>query len=348
MATDVKIWPSILQQSKWCCGFFDFGKHDGFAFFNCGIVERPDGIWLIARRSKNERRIKIGFNDMVAIRLTSDYKPAQIVPIMTQKHFDREHFEDPRVIYHNGLTYISACNFVVVNDGRGWTGAHQTLNIIRSTVWNRFWQVDTRIDPIYRNNGARIGKDNGMEKNWLWFFHNDQLHMVYQADPHIVARFTLDGVFDTEYKTEPEHPIKWDYGIIRGGTPPVRIGSEYLTFFHSSLPTNDKFHRRYYMGAYAFEAKEPFRITRITPEPLLAGSQQDKWGEGKPLVVFPCGSRYKDGTWLVTMGINDIESAWIEIPHVEVEKRLMSLTPRGVVEKLVDKFRPKEKVYAHG
>jgi len=335
--TDARVYPSIVQQTKWNCGKFDFGKQDGYAFFNCGIVERPDGLWLIARRSKNDRRFRVGFNDMIAAKLDeSNYRIIGSLPIVTKHHFEKEHFEDPRAIYHDGTTYISACNFLIVNNGMGWTGAHQTMNAIRSINSNRFWQVDHRYDPIFGYNGERIGKDTGPEKNWLWFFHNGIPHLVYKAFPHTVSQFSKDFVFQREFKTGEENPPRWDYGIIRGGTPPIKVGDEYITFFHSSLPLDSTFHRRYYMGAYAFQAFEPFKITRMTDEPILAGSALDKWNKGKPLVVFPCGSRLKNEKWLVTFGVNDLESAWIEIPHAELEDRLIPLD--GIKKKWTKTF----------
>jgi predicted GH43/DUF377 family glycosyl hydrolase len=328
---------------------FDFGKQEGYSFFNCALVERPDGLWLIPRRSKNERRFRVGFNDLVAARLDENtYKIQGFIPVLTKHHFDREHFEDPRAIYHNGITYISACNFVIVNHGAGWTGAHQTLNLVASTHQTRQWKVDLRIDPIFGYNGERIGKDAGMEKNWLWFFHENRLHMVYKAEPHVVAEFDSQCKFVREHKTGEDGKLKWEWGIIRGGTPPVRVGNEYLTFFHSSLSTGDQYHRRYYMGAYTFEAQEPFRITRITPEPLLAGSWQDRWAKNKPLVVFPCGSRLKNNTWLVTMGVNDLDCAWMEIPHPDLEERLQSLTPKkSIISGLIDVVAKRVYQYSH-
>ena len=323
-ARDTRVWPSITQQTKWPCKFFDFGKAKTkeVCFFNCGLVERPDGLWLITRRSRNERNVKIGYNDLMAFRMDENKNLQYGLTMRFQHFFDHEHFEDARAIYHKGVTYISACNFVVINNGRGWTGAHQTLNVIRRVDPKNVWVVDQRIDPVYGFNGAAIGKDTGAEKNWLWFFHQGLLHLVYQTDPHIVARFSPNGVFEQEYKTG-SNPLKWDYGIIRGGTPPVLTenGDEYLSFFHSSLP-DEKYHRRYYMGAYTFEAQPPFKITRITRSPLLAGSAADVWSKDKPLVVFPCGSRLKGGKWLVTMGVNDLTSAWIEIPHSDLEPLL--------------------------
>jgi predicted GH43/DUF377 family glycosyl hydrolase len=150
----------------------------------------------------------------------------------------------------------------------------------------------------------------------------------------------MTGKFEQEHKTG-EKSLNWDYGIIRGGTPPVMTdnGDEYLTFFHSRLP--DEKHRwRYYMGAYAFESQPPFRITRITTEPLLAGSSADVWSKDKPLVVFPCGSRLKDGKWLVTMGVNDLASAWIEIPHADLEPLLKKdLYKKDEKPKMSDKWK---------
>src|SRR5271157_858711 len=111
---DTRVYPSIVQQTKWPCQFFNFGKAQpqNVCFFNCGLVERPDGLWLIVRRSRNERNIRIGYNDLMAF-LLDGKTPSFGLAIRTQHFFDREHFEDPRAIYHRGTTYISACNFIV-------------------------------------------------------------------------------------------------------------------------------------------------------------------------------------------------------------------------------------------
>jgi len=318
---DTRIWPSITKQTRWPCKFFDFGKAKSptVCYFNCGLVERTDGLWLVVRRSRNERHVRIGYNDLMAFRMDENKYLHFGVNMEFRRFFSREHFEDPRAIYHNGTTYISSCNFVVFNNGKGWTGAHQVLNIIRSINTRGVWKVDQRIDPVYGHNGYALGKDTGAEKNWLWFFHGEQLHMEYQASPHIVCRFSLDGKFEQEYKTEAN--LSWDYGVIRGGTPPVLVGNEYLTFFHSRLKLEEH-HWRYYMGAYTFESQPPFRIIRMTTEPLLAGSSDDIESPSKPLVVFPCGSRLKDGKWLVTGGCNDLTSFWIEIPHNDLTNLL--------------------------
>jgi predicted GH43/DUF377 family glycosyl hydrolase len=76
------------------------------------------------------------------------------------------------------------------------------------------------------------------------------------------------------------------------------------------------------MGAFAFEAKPPFAVTRITPEPLLAGSEDDLRTLGGPLCVFPCASVLRGDSFLVTLGVNDQSCAWIEIPVADLIEKM--------------------------
>ncbi len=141
--------------------------------------------------------------------------------------------------------------------------------------------------------------------------------MVYGANPHVVVEF------DQTFKVEREHittqpTLPWKHGEIRGGTPPVLVDDLYWTFFHSSVPWREDGKRWYVMGAYAFESNPPFAMKRITTKPLLCGSRMDRWAEGKPLVVFACGALFRNGKWLITGGLNDLDSFFVEIPHNEL------------------------------
>jgi len=89
----------------------------------------------------------------------------------------------------------------------------------------------------------------------------------------------------------------------------------YWTFFHSSLPwINGK--RRYYMGAYAFEMKAPFRIVRMTTLPILTGTNQQDWWPGLPAVVFPCGAFFDSAKnqFVISYGINDVDCGYLRLP----------------------------------
>lgn len=309
--------PSVTEQSKcWKCKMIDFGKanRQGVAYFNPGIVERPDGLWLVVRRCKDWPRFEYGLNDLMAFRLEGpEHLPVTGVKVQIPPMLNGEHFEDPRVIYRDGFTWLSCCNFVVYADKpiQKWTGAHQLFCQV-----NDAWNCLKRYDPIYGGNGGSTSLNKRDEKNWLWFFHDDLPHLIYLTQPHTVVPFNSFMEAGTPYVTQEINKL-WMHGMPRGGTPPVLVEGEYWSFFHSSTPWVGK-KRRYHMGAYAFEAKPPFRITRMSSLPLLSGSKRDKWNEGKPLVVFPGGAVLKNGTWLVVFGVNDLVAGWIEIPHADL------------------------------
>lgn len=311
--------PSILEQTPFDVGVFDFGKAEraNVDYFNPSIVARPDGDWLIARRSTWKQGAEFGMNDLIAFKLDTDKTPLFGQKIRIPQTATDEQFEDPRAFYHNGKTYIGACNFVWY--GTRWTGAHQIF-----VSCDNDWKVLERNDPDYGANGTGLGQNRGHEKNWVWFVHDGQLHMVYMTTPkhHVVS---FDGTLKPQeiYQTE-WHYGAWKYGQqqgntpkIGGGTSPIRIGDEYFTFMHSSTLMENK-RRRYHMGAIAFEAKPPFCITKITPEPILSGSKYDQWSERKPPCTFPGGAILRDEKWTVVFGINDLKCGWIDISHKDL------------------------------
>lgn len=306
--------PSIVDQTPWLCGFYDFGKAkiDGVDYFNPTLYQRPDGRWLITRRSKPWSTFRFGINDIMAFKLDHNV-PLYGIPVHIPTMLHGEHFEDPRIVTGASELILSMTNFIVFNGGQQWTGAHQMLCNI-----NKDWMGQRRFDPVFDGNGPTVSSNQKNQKNWLWFMHDGAPHMVYWTKPHTVVRFTQRMEMQQRYVTIDINE-NWKWGEPRGGTPPILIDNEYWTFFHSSLPWRGK-QRHYHMGAYAFESKPPFRITRMTSRPLLSGSQKDPWNEGKPLVVFPCGTLFNDGMWTVSMGVNDLVSAWIEIPHKALAK----------------------------
>lgn len=326
--------PSIVEQAKRLglhAEFYNFrrAKTNGTDFFNPALVEREDGLWLVARRSIAMDSFEFGKNDLMAFKLDANHLPQYGVPIQPPKLAEGEHFEDPRAFWHNSSWWISACNFVIYGNG-GWSGAHQVLLEV-----DHNWIVTKRRDPVYGLNGTSVLKQKGNEKNWTWFSHENELHSIYMTQPHEVVRW--DDTFRPigDYHDNAWHP-GWQFGQARGGSAPVRLGNEYFSFFHSSMDWRPS-KRRYYMGAYAFEATPPFKITRVTPEPILVGSIDDPWWDGKPLVVFPCSAieslkqacppgtaRWADRVWTVSLGINDLASARIEIPHSRLLEMLSS------------------------
>lgn len=318
--------PSILDQHEWAAGVYDFSRSEvplrpGLDYFNCGLLVREDADWLLVRRSRWHKDCPFGMNDVLAVKLdcgTEIGSPA--VALNAPTYYAGEHFEDPRGLRHDGRTFVSACNFVWAPN---YSGAHQVI-----LECDDNWKVKQRLDPRFGRNGGHCYNNAGNEKNWLWFVHDDKPHLLYQAFPHTVAEFDWKFQHSKTWETKPQRMI-WQWGTIRGGTPPILVEGAYWTFYHSSVdyapaPIGGGV-RRYHMGAYRFEAKPPFRITGYTPEPLLSGSCHDRWNEGKPFVVFPCGAVHRNGEWFVTLGVNDLDCAWIFIPHQALAQRIKTL-----------------------
>lgn len=303
--------PSILKQTPFEIGFYDFGLlPPGVEYFNVACARWKEDIWLVIRRRQpgnpHPNGGQVGMNDLCLCKLV-DNKPTQLHKIHVPHSDYDEHQEDPRCLVRGGALIISYTSF-------RWpkTYGHQVLSSIAPDATPPY-MLNEVAHIIYGNNGQFNTDNRWHEKNWTWFVHENVLHCAYAIDPyHIVFN-------QTGYKVKDEHWTEtdlsgWTWGTMRGGTNPIRVGTEYISFFHSSIDTVE-YRRVYYMGAYAFKAEPPFPITRYTRKPLLMGSQHDPRNLGAPLVVFPSGSIYENDQWFITMGINDCCCAWMKIPH---------------------------------
>lgn len=190
------------------------------------------------------------------------------------------------------------------------------------------------------------GPRREIEKNWMLFEHEGELFAVYQVSPHTIlhAEFEEDGPIAFKRR----HETDWDvtayagtYGVPCGGSPPIRHGEAYYSFFHSRIQVGagrrllkywpgdwmsrrsrypqallrrlywllDR--RRYYAGVYAFAAKPPFQPLWIAQEPVLRPELECKpeRRSGNPCaerVVYPAGAiAYAERSWLVSYGLHD-------------------------------------------
>src|SRR5882762_4224476 len=135
--------PSILDQAKSAgfeAGFYHFGKleNQGSDFFNPGLVERDDGIWLLVRASGlHPEGFMYGQNRLVAFMLDETGKIPKMGKILNWPvENPQQHFEDPRGFYHHDLhqTIIGACTFLWNGPG-DWTGALQVFGAFDDD-WN--------------------------------------------------------------------------------------------------------------------------------------------------------------------------------------------------------------------
>ena len=168
------------------------------------------------------------------------------------------------------------------------------------------WEISEEVQLTYGGNGKGT-----TQKNWVFFSHEGEHYFVYQYAPfQVVSGETLYS----------HKNLEWQFGQIRGGTPPVRVGDLYFTFFHSRL---DHGRSKYYMGALAFEAKAPFHPLWLTEVPLLTSTNREPNPAWTPLTVFPCGALFRNDTWTVSLGVNDMNCGLVDYGYGELLK-LMS------------------------
>jgi len=169
------------------------------------------------------------------------------------------------------------------------------------------------------------------EKNWVPFDYQGNLLLSYSIFPHMVLQPLL-GMSSCIPLASTKSAIEWNWGHLRGGSPALSLGDEYLAFFHSSknmqtAQSKGKNITHYFMGAYTFSSKPPFAITKISPNPIIGkdfynGVAHKTW---KPLhVVFPRGFVMDDQYIWVSYGRQDFEM-WV----VKLDKKglLNSLVP---------------------
>ncbi len=176
-----------------------------------------------------------------------------------------------------------------------------------------------------------FGRSRRYEKNWQFFSHMGCLMCVYKIRPHVILKCVngfMSEVCTTEWGEDGQPQLL-------GGTPPITLDGEYLSFFHSWKPWlkrgifSSKFlihpvfavlnrligwpfvgagtwpHRIYSFGAYTFEVDPPFRVLRYTRQLIIAPTV-DAWS-GLPACVFPCGACWHSDIIMLSYGYHDRE-----------------------------------------
>lgn len=173
---------------------------------------------------------------------------------------------------------------------------------------------------------------NRREKNWTPFEYHKHLLFSYSLEPHQILYPILGTGFCKTIASTKGH-LNWKWGELRGGTPGFLVDDEYLAFFHSSIEmasvnSNGENMLHYFMGAYTFEKKPPFRITKISSEPIVGENFYN--GETyipywKPVrVVFPCGFFVEGNSIWVSYGRQDHE---IWLTRLDKKALFKSLVP---------------------
>lgn len=292
--------------------------------FNPTLIRYQDQL-LMAFRVRDS--ITRSTNAIGIVALDENFNPLQAPQIIhiprCSLHSPSRLQQDPRLVSANNklfLVYSDMTYGRLVNEMRRVFMTE--LQLIKGE-----WVAD-RPDAILHFEGA---KDFRSEKNWVPFEYDNQLLLGYSLTPHRILN-PLIGSGTCETVSTTLGNIQWDWGVLRGGTPALLQGNQYLAFFHSSkkmatVHSQGRILQHYFVGAYTFAAHPPFEITGISPEPIIGknfyhGLKYKTW---KPLhVVFPCGYVADDQfIWLV-YGRQDHE---IWVAKLDKQRILNSLIP---------------------
>lgn len=301
--------PPLVNQLQWPGGLFNLPLSAGDIYFNSAIVRRGNNVHLLTRHTHNNR------NSIVSWELDLESMRPGSPETLSAQH-STEHYEDPRALWweERNRYVLIVCNYDLTRHHF----AHQTILECNES----FVPLETH-HVIHGKNGSALHTNTGHEKNWTPFIHEGKLLVVYSINPHVVLQLE-EGRKATVHQTGNGR-VSWPWGEMRGSTPPILVGDEYVTFFHSSIPwrvVGGAAKRRYLCGALAFSAKPPFRVTRITKAPLLVGSEQDPLLQWSPLVCFPVGSIIDGDDYLITGGCNDACCFWQRIPIEVIDQQL--------------------------
>lgn len=331
-ATTYNTTPSFTEQTPWPCGYFTFPAATNTAHFNPTIIDANGSLHLMTRRWRyNLEQITSGAmhgnrSDLAIwrVRPNMTLHPTPLLPTLPMR-YPNEQWEDPRAMLgEDGQVYLSMATWT---NTRNWAIRQSFARLSPD-----FRKVEPLFEAPYGGNERRPTESNRHEKNWIWFQRDGHWHCQYSINPGDVFRVDSQGnPIETWQTKEARHD--WTTGLpLRGGTPPTLVNDEYIAFFHTAVPWQ-KPKRRYFMGAYTFDATPPFALRRITPIPLLIGSESDFRSLGGPLVIFPGGAILSNNEWLIVFGVNDEACGWIRIPHDALESRLTPVK-RGVMERL--------------
>jgi predicted GH43/DUF377 family glycosyl hydrolase len=319
---DEKAQPFVLKTQQIKIPGFDHA-------FNPGIVRWNDKLLLCFRfipDAKQTFHSHIGLvwlNDDFSIISTPE-----ILHLQASSHVP-ERIDDARLIVVAGKLYLVYSNNIDEKVSRG--GFRMFIAELRQDVHGKFFAYTSERLSYFSGESQAL-----REKNWVPFDCQGKLLLAYSITPHLIFAPLLDGSEACEMiSLSSQNSNAWNWGTLRGGTPAMKIGEDYLSFFHSSVKmasvhSDAKETMHYFMGAYTFSAEPPFALKYISPEPIFGknfyqgAKYKPYWGSVN--VVFPCGFVFNDNYIWVTYGRQDHE-VWL----VKIDRKglFASMIPIG-------------------
>ena len=210
-------------------------------------------------------------------------------------------YEDSRLFIYKNNLYV---NFIQY---------HNYHNNFRVNFANIIPGSKIKNKNIYTPDIDNNNKKISLQKNWLFFEKNNEIHIIYSLDPMIIVYKSKSNDFIKWKKIIKKIGISWEYGEIRSSTTPIFIKkyNRYISFFHSHLKTKN-YYRIYFIGVFLFD--DEYNITNYTKQPLIISTEDDIKKSFIAKCILPYGCIQLNNNLILTVGINDSESGIIELP----------------------------------
>ena len=233
--------------------------------YNASLTARGDDLLLFFRYDQFSNDCPLPFKARIGC-VKLDENLDQTDEEYKEIRLENEFNEDPRAFFINNELYLS------YNSIRKNRPSNSSARIIKLA------HLDASTLDVLEEVSLDIKRQN-IEKNWTPFavtngLKEDLFFKYYLSKNQnlLLEDFKLAHLSEVihahpRFPTNGGWAIQW--GELRGGTPALKISDEeYLSFFHSSFSCVDGTFW-YIMGAYTFETKRPFRITKVSHYPLL-------------------------------------------------------------------------------
>ena len=306
--------------------------------FNASIAQKDDGYIIVFRED-----IKPLNSTRIEIRTGYAYFDKNFQQISDTFYYAIPHqaAHDVRIFYHNNRLNLIYTHLILGDTPLAQWNPYTTLMRPALATINEDGSIASTTELNY---GSVL-----REKNWTPFEFKDgiglsHLYLVYAFNPIEIICVdesgTITPIVKQTLKSEQLANL-WEnrWGQIRGGTQALSVDNEYLTFFHSCFLLSNK-RKCYIFGALTFENQFPFRITKISPYPIIT---RDFYTTidcecmahklVKENVMFPCGvvQEQKDGrdVFYITSGENDHAIRLITVDKEYLMQSMVTVT-RGI------------------
>lgn len=226
------------------------------------------------------------------------------ITVLPGNNFDWWGVEDPRVYEIDGMRLMTYCGRTVsyFDSKADVERALPVTAVFEEGRWRKACVF--RLPKDFRRNVVS-DKDAFLVKmgGKLKFFHrlhmrDDGFCMVISDVPEDVLsfdKFREIVVSGTACVIEPakfEEKIGW-------GTPPVKVGGEYLLFVHAVE------RRRMRYSVFAILMDDNAEVTAITPYYIMQPKEIYEVYGDRPFTIFPCGAQLVDDRIIISYGAAD-------------------------------------------